>query len=677
MKLWSALLVGLVFIHSTPAQTLVKTPDRFAYCLLRAGEVRPTGWLRTQLDKDFHQGLPGHLDEINKDIAQEVFAAQNRSLKAGRQPSWWPGEQEGYWHEAYVHAAFLLDDAEAIGKITHYVEAILKSQAPNGYIGIYDAQTRLLPVNDPRYGEAGGELHSQAHCFLTLLAFYEYTGRRDVLVAVERAARLSMQTYQSGTFGTAGARTPKAGGNSHVDTFIDPMMQLYRLTGNEDYLRFVATMYTSYNRYPPRDHDLTSKVLDDPQSLFVAHGAHTAESFHFVEDVALLGDAAMQQRAATALAKLQRHLTPGGALISDENIEGRLGNGHDLCEFCTQSELVKSLGWIAQYTGNSLAAELAARLFFNALQGARLHPLAALQYLSRDDRMDIPTNTQKDVGNVPKGESHFQMSSIIRPTCCPASAGRGLPYFLTSTWMKSCDGKTLAMMNAAPAVIATRIADVAVKVCADTAYPFSDDVTLTLEPANPIEFNLAIRLPLEGDIKVIATAGAETSRSNGLLVFRKTWQKGDCVQFSFQLPVVCETTQDGSARYYRRGSLTFGLPFASDVKKVGENARWSDNKPSGLFEYDIRVADKSAWGYRIDPKASFAPVALSGDPLQPWQKPLLGLRGTMVDPQGKSVGVTLQPEGASISRRVSFLDVSHSAEEAARIQQAGKTSIGN
>ena len=48
----------------------------------------------------------------------------------------------------------------------------------------------------------------------------------------------------------------------------------------------------------------------------------------------------------------------------------------------------------------------------------------------------------------------------------------------------------------------------------------------------------------------------------------------------------------------------------------------------------------------------------------------------MLDAEGKSVPVTLLPEGASVSRRVTFLDASSSAEEAARQPGAAKMGIG-
>ena len=671
-----ALFICLLLATAARGQSTNQPPTRFAWELLRADEVRADGWLGAEAAEDLKEGLPGRLDEINQDVCHQTFAHPEAVFKAG-QPSWWPGDSEGYWHEGLVHLAFLAGDKAAIRRVTDYVEAILKSQASNGgYIGIYAPAARLLPVDDPRYGETGGEVNTQAHGLLTLLAFYEHTGRADVLSAVERAARLTMRKYEQGVFGTAGARTPKTGGNSHAVTFADPLIQLYRLTGDEAYLKFVARMYEDYNQHPPRDHDLTRKALNDPAALFVGHGAHTAESFHLVQAAALLGDADTKKLPALATARLLRHLTPGGALVSGEMIDGHPGNGSHLYEHCTQAELVKSFVFLTEYTGDPAMADRAARLFFNGIQGARLHPLKALQYLSRDDRMDIPTDPVKEASNIRNEGSHFQMSSIIRPTCCSASAGRALPYYLASTWMKSPDGQALAAMNFAPCAIATKVAGVQVRIREETEYPFADQVVLTLNPERPVAFDLALREPLEGEIKVVAGGGAQATRRAGLLVLNKKWQAGDRIDLTLALPVVCERTQEGKAQYYRRGSLVFGLPFKSEVKAVAENPRWEDGKPGGLYEYDISVADKSAWGSRIDAKARFEPVALAGDRNHPWENPTLGLKGTMLDEEGKSVPVTLVPEGASISRRVTFLDAASSAQEAARIPGNEKTGIG-
>lgn len=669
------LLAGLI-PWMAPAEAGV--PSRFAWEILPARDIHPEGWLKTMWREDFADGLPGRLDVINRDVAQELFAAQSSNIvgPAGN-PTWWPGEQEGYWHEAYIHAAFQVGDAEAIRRATDYVERVLRSQGPDGYLGIYAPDSRLLPPDDPRYGATGGELHSEAHLFLALIAFYEHTGREDVLAAVEKAARLTMNHYPDGAFATTAGRTLKAGGNSHSVTFNDPMMQLYRITGDERYLKFVALSYASYTAHPPRDHDFLPTLLEDPAARFEGHGAHTAESFHWVSALTVAGVSGAEECAAEAMEKLGRHLTPGGAMISDEFVAGRLGNGHDLYEYCTQAELIKSLTWIAEYQSDTEAAERAARLFFNASMGARIHPLGGLQYLSRDDRLDIPAVTDGK-GPKNKGEKkHFQISSIIRPTCCPASSGRPVHYFLSGAWMKRPADDALALMNLMPCVLQTEVAGTKLTIDEQTMYPFSDTVRLGFKVAKPVKLSIAVRLPTEGTLAVAELAGLREETRAGFLWLTKEWRTGDVVEIALQLPVVLEKTQDGAAYYYRRGELVYALPFRSELSRVAENKDWRTGKPAGLYEYAVKVQDPSAWGSRIDPREKFEAVKLSGDDEHPWTAPVVGLRGHLIDAAGKPFEVTLVPEAASISRRVTFLDVSRTADEAAAMATDSAVSLGN
>lgn len=645
---------------------------RFALCRLSAAEVRAEGWLKEQAADDLREGLPGHLDRINNDVSRGMFTPPTAVFKPG-EPSWWPGEQEGYWHEALVHLAFQVGDESVIQRVTDYVETVLDHQLDDGYIGVYAPEARLRPVDDPDYGGQGGELHTQAHIFLTLIAFYEHTGRTDVLAAVEKAAQLSMKTYADGVFGRTGERTKIAGGNSHAVTFADPMIQLYRLTGRDEYLEFVRTMVDDYNAHSPRDCDLVFTALSDPDRRFQGHGVHTAQSFHMVQAAALL-DPELTPFAEKAAARMEQHLTPGGALVCGEMIDGKLGNGQHLYEYCAQAEFLKSLGFLVQYTPDSLSADRAARVFYNASQGARLHPLSALQYLSRDDRLDIPTCEAKTASNIRNEGSHFQMSSVIRPTCCPASAGRPLPYFLATSWMKTSD--SLVAMNPAPSTVNTKISGAGVQIIEATDYPFSDHVVFEIKPDKEVSFNLVVRIPFGGTATILSAGGATKTLNGNEIVFSKVWKKGDRIELAFDFSVVLEQTADQTGFYYRRGALVYGLPFESDVKAVSENPRVDGSGPGGLFEYDIRAADKARWGLRIDPDAEFEPIMLNGDRLRPWNASPVGLRGTMLNAKDEPVPVTLVPMGASVSRRVTFLDSTASAEDAARLPEESEIGIG-
>ncbi|WP_269522581.1 beta-L-arabinofuranosidase domain-containing protein [Coraliomargarita parva] len=627
--------------------------------------------------EDFEEGLPGRLDVINQDVTKELFAAQCCPIvHDGEKPTWWPGEQEAYWHESFIHAAFQVGNPSAVKRITEYVERILLSQSEDGYLGIYDPDSRFLSREDPRYGDKGGEFHTQAHLFLALIAFHEHTKREDVLVAVEKAAQLTIRHYPKGPFGITGEQASIACGNGHSITFIDAMMQLYRLTGNECYLRYVAVMYECYLEYPQRNLDLGRKILEDPIARFVAHGVHTAESFHLPSALKVAGVSGANRLAASAMQKLQWHLTPGGALVSNEMIEERLGNGHALYEYCGQAELIKSLAWIAQYESDTHAAELAARLYLNASLGARLHPLGALQYLSCDDRLEIPDLPQagaiKEIGL----SKHFQLSSIVRPTCCTASSGRPVHYYLSSGWMKQPSGDALALMNFMPCVLETEMDGTELKIEEQTDYPFSDSVRLSVTVSEPKHIPIAVRIPSDGALVVADLPGMETEVKDGLLWLRKVWQSGDVVEISIKFPVKLEKTQDGSAYYLRRGPLTFGLPFETQVSKVSENPNWRNGEASGLYEYAVDVADASKWGSRIDPSETFEVVRLPGDLQHPWTNPVIGLRGKLIDDKGKAFEVTLVPLAAAISRRVTFLDISHAASEAAQTSEDHDVTIG-
>ena len=111
------LLLGTVVFGQSDKQI----PGRFAWKMLQSNEVSISGWLKEQAIQDLQEGLPGLLNLINKDVSSEVFAHHSAELKQVGSPSWWPGEQEGYWHEGMVNLAFLANDKAAIKRSTDWV----------------------------------------------------------------------------------------------------------------------------------------------------------------------------------------------------------------------------------------------------------------------------------------------------------------------------------------------------------------------------------------------------------------------------------------------------------------------------------------------------------------------------------------------------------------------------
>ena len=190
---WSLLALGLALAASG---TLYAAE---ALSPLRLGEVKPEGWLRAQLERDLVSGYHGHLDALlqdprshklllqpeNDDFVTRAFNkdcrhdAQGRTIPPGAH-SWWDGEMIGDWHDALIRAAFLTGEPQARARADRYVAAILKSQDEDGYIGIYPQGFRY------HFAGTDAELWTQRCVLLGLLAYYEFTDRKDVLDAVER-----------------------------------------------------------------------------------------------------------------------------------------------------------------------------------------------------------------------------------------------------------------------------------------------------------------------------------------------------------------------------------------------------------------------------------------------------------------------------------------------------------
>src|SRR5690242_15590662 len=83
-----------------------------AFSLLPLGAVRPTGWLRSQLQIQAN-GLSGHLDETWPDVGS------NSGWLGGGGESW---ERGPYYLDGLLPLAYLLDDAKLKAKAQKFVD---------------------------------------------------------------------------------------------------------------------------------------------------------------------------------------------------------------------------------------------------------------------------------------------------------------------------------------------------------------------------------------------------------------------------------------------------------------------------------------------------------------------------------------------------------------------------
>ncbi len=619
--------------------------DQYRYKIPGAGEIMPEGWIRKQMERDLTEGYVGHFDRVHPTVSQEVFVKQDRLSKRrfSFAKEWWSGEHEGYWKDSVIRMAFLTENEEYI-KLSHrWMKEILEHAGEDGYIGIYKEGDE--PYTRFSHPKGNGELWATSRILMAMLAYYEFTGNREVFDAAEAASRLIMRKYVNKNYFSAESR---GGGVSHGIGFFEVLEWLFRHTGDQEFLDFASKLYDDFNRGRVRDDDLKTDRLLDEDRYFRKHGAHIAEGLFVPVWIAEITGASRHLAAAKKVfTKLKYHTTPGGAMRCDEWIKGRRGTADERYEYCGIAEMVSPLSRIVSLTGDLGVGDRIENMTFNAGQGARLPVLFALSYLTSDNRIRI---------------NHWELGGresydAIHPAaaCCVLNGGRLMPYYVEGMWLKDAEDGGLTAALYGPCRIKTVINRVRVEVSEETGYPFSDRIRFRFDPEKPVSFPFTIRKPHGcSSVEVSLPGGAVREDQDGAITLRHTWKKGDSVEVMFHFPVR-KVQQPGSSsvkgrgRYLKRGPLVYALPFGHRIKTRKEY------RGSGYHRYRIKASGKKGWKYRIDPDSDFQYIASEDEnPLYPWENGTVKLKGQLVDKKDQQVDVELVPMGGTIFRRVTF-----------------------
>lgn len=620
-----------------------QTPE---YQRLKAGEILPDGWIKQQMLRDLEGGITGNLDSIHNSVSQNVFAAQNRTpgtwepgSRGPKVKEWWPAEFEGNWMDGFSGAALLTGSDEDIARVRAWVDAIMKRYEETGYIGNYAPETRF-----PDKG-FDGEYWAQSRAMETLLAWYEYTGDQKVLDAVCETVRMTINHYREK--GSYFIRPGVDGGITHGVGYMDTLEWLWRLTGDQFFADAAIWMYEDYNNY--KGMDLQVDNMLDADKPWKDHAPHTAESIHMPAIAAFFGgNEKFAQAAKNVRTKLLRHTNPGGGVTAGhlESIAEVDGGGDECAEYCAKADAVKALSRLIQYDPDPAWGDWMERCTLNAAQGARFHPVDdAVIYLSRDNRL------RADHRMLHGGREIFSAAHRTA-ACCVANAPRMLPAYVNSMWYRSGDGDALFANLYGPSTLKTQIGDTDIQIVQKTGFPFSDEVVMEVEPGEPAEFEVVLRIPPNtGEVKVEAP-GATEVRDENTIRLSKTWEAGDRIKIDFDFQVARHLQHDGRQAYYMWGPLVFALPIPTE-KTPFQEIEMVD-QPTGYHDFFLKPKDTRLWATLDNPSADFELVRLDGDPNSPWENPLVALRGTLTHAAGQSFDVELQPMGGTLLRRTTF-----------------------
>jgi hypothetical protein len=603
---------------------------------LPLGSVQPLGWLREQMLGDLDAGFAGRLDELSPHVARNLFA--HRLESTAGQAAWWDAESRGNWLWGYTMLAHLGDVAAHRERVDGLVRALRDTQDSDGYIGIHVPAARY-----PSDETENGELWSQSRALLVLLAHHELTGDPQSLEAARHAADLTLLRYgperpHFGRHSTVLDRT----GVTHGLCYVDAMQSLHELTGDERYRAFAHWLLQDFDAWqvPFPNDDLSAASLADQERSLRGHAVHTVEHLR-----ALCFGGADAARIDAALRKVRLSTTPSGAVIGDESLHG-MPRPDAAYEYCTLTELLCSLGRLAQQLADPSLGDWMEKLAFNAAQGARKPDGTALAYLCSDTRTDALASRPDSYSLLSGRHGRFKLSPTHDDVacCCNPNATRMLPHYVAAMWYSRPESPGLVAMLYGPGELQTVVAGRNVIVRQNTAYPFEDEIRFEVRVSEPVRMALWLRMPAwAGRVELEGVTGEERDR---WFVIDRLWQQEVNFTLRIQCPVRVEPYAGGGVAVLR-GPLQFVQPIRHRTRTLLPLAveSWHDEE---LLAMDI--ADVAAAVPLLD--ASVADLGFatlrepSRDPGTPWAREPIRLA---------RAGLTLVPMGCAPLRRAMFL----------------------
>lgn len=530
------------------------TPTRGSRAALRRlglGAIRPTGWLRDQLELQA-RNITGRLEEVWADVGPDS------AWLGGDGEDW---ERGPYYLDGLVPLAHVLGDEDLQAKAAVWIEAILGSQREDGWFGPAtndDWWPRMVAAKVlTQHAEATGD--DRVPPFLTRYFRYQLDHLPDRPLQSWGWARGADNTLS-------------------VHWLHDRTGEAWLL----DLARLLDRQTLDWGRY------LTEDLITGKATRFDhhTHGPNVAmglktDAVRFLSD----GDPARRDRTRRALDELDRwHGQVHGWFSGDEWLGGREAVAG--VETCQVVEMMFTVETLSRVFGDARWGDDLESLAFNLLPASSDPEMRGHQYLQQANQVHVsverrPWSFSGDDANVFGLEPNFG--------CCTANLHQGWPKFVDSLWMHDADDGLVAVAYA-PSAIRSTLGGTPVSVTVDTAYPFEETLRITVDPDEPVEATVSLRIPAWCSAPALQIDGEPVDLAvvDGYLRVTRTWRAGDEVQL----------TLPAAPRIVRRDRQAVGVRLGplQLVYSPGENWREVPGAP-GIGEWTVEA--RGSWNHAI------------------------------------------------------------------------------
>jgi hypothetical protein len=537
-----------------------------AYIKLPLGNVKPSGWLKSQLEIQ-SEGLTGNLDDFWPDLVNSSWRGRNGE-------AW---ERGPYYLDGLVPLAYLLNDERLISKVKSWIEPIIASSSDTGWYGPAKNKDRwpLAVANK------------------VLMQYYDATGDKRALNVLTKYFRYLHDSKPD--WPDKEWRGVRAMENAVTGYW------LYRQTGEPWILETITSIQknssdwtTYYEKFPWDSAAVADKKIPlnwGPDGLT----AHVVNNAMAIKYPGLWYQQSKDERFKKAVfSGIKKydlnHGQAGGRFSGDEHLAGK-NPGHG-SELCSVVEYMYSLEELYAILGDNTLADRLEILAYNSLPGTTTPDMWAHQYDQQSNQVLVSVAKRDWTTNGDYSNIYGLMPDFA---CCLANMHQGWPKFIESMWMATNDNG-LALVTYGPSTVKARVGNgMEVTIDEETDYPFNGSVKLTINTEKTVRFPIDLRIPGWTDSVSIRFKNKTIKVKNlSSYKIKERWRNGDQIFIELPMNLRMEKRYNNSLALLR-GPLFFSLQINKEYKSIKIN--YDNFGYKGSVDWEIDPG--SPWNYGL------------------------------------------------------------------------------
>ena len=504
-----SILVGPIVIAlaaSAHAENAVPVPDQVVPSIPDRQDFQPpnhvqlTGWVGQRI-------LTNENNRLVKLDTNRLLEGYRK--RPGRQA--WDGEHVGKWLHAATLAWVNTGDPVLRAKLDEVAAELVKCQQEDGYLGTY--------LEKDRWTE--WDVWAHKYNLIGLITYMRWTGNLAPLPACRKMGDLLCNT-----FGDEPGKRDIIKAGHHVGlaptSVLEPMVLLYRLTGEPRYLDFCKYILRAWEQ--PNGPKVISTLLTRKRVDKVGNGKayemlsclNGALEFYRTVGGAQILEACLNAWQDIVTKRL--YLTGAssyGELFHDDY---DLPNVKNVGETCVTVTWLQFNAQLLRLTGEARFVDQLERVVLNQLMGAQRCDGAAWGYYVQME-----------------GKKPY--SSNLDGHCCLSSGPRGVALIPTFAVTTDKDGVVVNLYDSGTARLKLRDGG-GVAVTTDTLYPEDERVRIGVQSEVAKAFAVKIRIPSWCSNAVVHVNGSTVSTAcgaDGYAAITRTWKKGDKIELHLKL----------------------------------------------------------------------------------------------------------------------------------------------